>query len=154
MQKLNESSEESTRFFASQISPTDAATALRLQAAIQRAYPGMTLTATRGLDLDSYEDLGLCRLAILTTPMPFVVYRWGGLDNDCIEADPVAAVRTVLALGTSFIVVSATWREGYDCVTYHWVLHEEEARAHAFILDVARATDEPRDAILVFHGNC
>ena len=50
--------------------------------------------------------------------------------------------------------MSAEWREGWDRRSRTWVIARDRETARAFVLDVARVTNDPREAILVFHGSC
>jgi SpoVK/Ycf46/Vps4 family AAA+-type ATPase len=51
-------------------------------------------------------------------------------------------------------MVTAEWREGWNKASRTWIVARDRDTAHAFILDVARVTNDPRDGILVFHGSC
>jgi hypothetical protein len=44
-------------------------------------------------------------------------------------------------------LLSATWREGWDKYDRSWIIARTREIAHAFILDVSRTTNDPRDAI-------
>lgn len=136
------------------LSPTDGATALRVQAGILHAFPGLTVLAAEPISLDDYEELGLCRATLLASPAAFVVHGWGGLDDDRLVPQVTHGCRRVEWRGHTFHVVSAGWQEGYNKVHYDWVVGHDEAAIRELILDAARATNDPRDSILVFHGAC
>ena len=140
--------------FTSCLSPTDAATPARLQEALTRAAPGWHVEGYSSLDVHGYERLGHCKVTLLPVPLPVPVAHWGGLENDAILTEEEAGCWRVEWRGHELFVAHAEWRAGWDRVTRTWLLGPTEELARAFALDVFRATNDPGEAILVFHGSC
>ncbi len=140
--------------FLRTLTPTDGATALRVQLAVHEAFPGQVSVATAGLDLEGYAELGLATIELLPSPTPLCTHVWGGPDHDRLERRLEQGCHRVKWRERTFFVVTASWQEGYERRTYDWVVGNRESDIHEFVLDVARKTNEPREAILVFRGGC
>ena len=139
--------------FQACLSPTDSSTPVRFQAAITKAAGSLHVEAC-DIDVDDYEELGLCKRELLRTPAPVTVSAWGGPDEDRIVTRIEEAFWRVTWRDETLHMVSAVWKLGYSEERRSWIIARDRAVAHAFILDVARVTNDPRDAILVFHGSC
>jgi AAA+ superfamily predicted ATPase len=139
--------------FQACLSPTDSSTPVRFQAAITRAA-GSSHVEACDIDVDDYEALGLCKRELLRAPAPVTVSAWGGPDEDRVVTRVEEAFWRVDWRGEMLHMVSAAWKIGYSEERRSWIIARDREAAHAFILDVARVTNDPRDAILVFHGSC
>ena len=67
--------------FQACLSPTDSSTPVRFQAAITTAAGSLHVEACN-IDVDDYEELGLCKRELLRAPAPVAVSAWGGPDDD------------------------------------------------------------------------
>lgn len=139
--------------FLSCLSPTDSSTPVRFQEALSRAAGAHHVEACEA-DVDAYEELGLCKRELLAKPSPVSISRWGGPDADRVETSIEEGFWRVQWGAETLYMVSAEWAEGWNKRSRSWVVAKSRDVARAFILDVARATNDPRDAILVFHGSC
>jgi hypothetical protein len=135
------------------LSPTDSSTPVRFQAALTQAAGAWHVEACTA-DVAEYETLGHCKRELLDLPAPVSVSTWSGPDEDRIETVIEEGYWRVTWRGEVLYMVSATWREGWDKQHRSWVIARNQDVARAFILDVSRVTNDPRDAILVFHGSC
>ena len=113
-----------------------------------------TIAPPPGEDLGAYAELGGCEIELLEVPAPLVIATWGGPDHDEIHRRTENGVWRVTWQGEELHVVQARWRDGYSSDQRSWVIAKDKDTAHAFVLDAARETNDPRDAILVFHGGC
>lgn len=135
------------------LSPTDSSTPVRFQAALTKAAEGRYVEAC-SLDLHDYAKLGACTVRLLESPAPVSVAAWGGPDHDEIHSEHEEGVWRVEWRGKELHVVTARWQVGFDKCERSWIIADSRETAHAFLLDVARQTNDPRNAILVFHGSC
>ncbi|HEY1959145.1 MAG TPA: ATP-binding protein [Polyangiaceae bacterium] len=140
--------------FQACLSPTDSSTPVRFQAAITKAAGSLHVEACRPIDVEEYEELGHCKRELLRLPAPVTVSTWGGPDEDRVVTGLEQGVWRVTWKGETLHVVVAEWQEGWNKANRNWVLARDQETARAFILDVARVTNDPRDGILVFHGSC
>ncbi len=140
--------------FTSCLTPTDAATPVRFQEALARAAAAWHVEAFSSLDVHGYEHLGHCKTHLLPIPRPVPVSRWGGLENNAILTSEEEGCWRVEWQGHELYVVHAEWRTGWDRVARTWLVGPTREVAHAFALDVSRVTNDPGEAILVFHGSC
>jgi AAA+ superfamily predicted ATPase len=136
------------------LSPTDSSTPVRFQAAITRAAGDMHVEAFSSLDVDDYEQLGRCKRDLLLTPRAVAVSEWGGPDEDRILTSIEEGFWRVSWREETLYMVCAKWREGFNETSRTWVVARSTELVNEFALDVARVTNDPRDAILVFHGSC
>lgn len=136
------------------MSPTDSSTPIRLHTDIQGAVGQMRIEAFASLDVAEYEKLGGCRRSLLSSPTPIAVSEWSGPDEDLIETDLEQGHWRIEWQGSVIHMVTATWRDGWNPVSRTWLIAEREEVIEAFALDVARKTNDPGEAILVFHGSC
>jgi AAA+ superfamily predicted ATPase len=140
--------------FEACLSPTDSSTPVRFQAAITKAAGSLHVEGCNPIDADEYEELGHCKRELLRVPAPVAVSSWGGPDEDRIVTALEEGFWRVDWRGEVLYMVAAEWREGWNKASRHWVIARDRETARAFILDVARVTNDPRDGILVFHGSC
>lgn len=138
--------------FLNCLSPTDSATPVRLDQRIRESVEGGAVLACESLDLDEYEGLGLCQRQLLTQPAVISTSDWGGEDHDCLQARFEQAHWQVEWQGAELRVVQATWQTSCGREVRHWVIADRRDVAEAFVLDVARKTNDPGQSILVFHG--
>src|SRR4051812_24241433 len=140
--------------FQACLSPTDSSTPVRFQGAITRAAAALHVEACTSIDVDEYEELGHCKRELLRLPAPVAVSSWGGPDKDQIVTKLEEGFWRVEWRGETLHMVTAEWREGWNKESRMWIIARDRETACAFILDVARVTNDPRDGILVFHGSC
>jgi AAA+ superfamily predicted ATPase len=142
--------------FQTCLSPTDSSTPVRFQVALERAAEadGLHVAGCEGFDVDEYVELGHCTRELKANPVPVPVSKWGGPDDDRVLTGYSPAAWDVSWRGHALHVVDARWTIGYREFERSWVIAESEELAKEFLLDVARVTNDPRDAILVFHGSC
>ncbi len=128
--------------FLRALSPTDAATPLRVQARVHEAFPGMVSIATTGLGLEAYADLGHCALELLGSPPPLAPYTWGGPDDDRLVQRVTQGCFRVTWGEELLFVLRAGWPAGGQAREhqYEWVVGRAEATLRGFVLDVARKT--------------
>jgi hypothetical protein len=140
--------------FQACLSPTDSSTPVRFQAAITKAAGELHVEACEPIDVDEYEELGHCKRELLRLPAPVAVSSWGGPDKDQIVTKLEEGFWRVEWRDETLHMVTAEWREGWNKESRSWIIASDRDTARAFILDVARVTNDPRDGILVFHGSC
>ncbi len=136
------------------LSPTDSSTPVRFQAGIAMAAGAQHVEAFTSLDVAEYEVLGHCRRQLLATPRAVGVSEWGGPDHDRMESTIEEGFWRIAWRDETLHMVAAQWRDGFDRNARTWLVGSSPELVRAFALDVARTTNEPRDAILVFHGSC
>ena len=137
------------------LSPSDSSTAARVLARLVEAAGPLHVEGCDRLDIGEYESLGLCKTSELPVPAHVSVARWGGVDHDEVTVDTeLGAWRVEWKDGEVLYAVDAQWNLGWDTVKRTWLVARTEQIAHEFLLDLERRTNEPRDAILVFHGSC
>jgi AAA+ superfamily predicted ATPase len=139
--------------FQSCLSPTDSSTPVRFQVALAKAAGNLHVEACE-VDVREYEELGLCKRELLQSPTPVSISSWGGPDHDKIFRKIEEGFWRVTWRDETLFMVSAQWAMGWDRVKRSWVIAKDRATAVDFILDVARRTNDPGEAILVFHGSC
>jgi AAA+ superfamily predicted ATPase len=139
--------------FQSCLSPTDSSTPVRFQAAIAQAAGALHVEACE-VDVAEYETLGHCKRELLGSPAPVALSSWSGPDEDRIETTIEEGYWRIAWRNETLYMVSATWHAGWDRQRRSWIVARNRELALAFILDVSRTTNDPRDAILVFHGSC
>jgi len=143
------------RAFIEAFQPTDASSPLRLQESLRAAFPSKGVVATSSLDLDDYEELGYCTTRIVAEPLPLLQEEWGGVEHDALSPElEMGLLEVSTSEGTHFLVAQATWPLTYSNREMSWVIADTVEAAKALILDVARKTNAPREALLVFHGGC
>ena len=141
-------------FFQRCLSPTDSSTPVRLQAALGEGASGMHVEACGDIDVEEYERLDRCKRTLLARPAPTFETTWGGPEDDRLHTRFEDGAWRVDWHGHTLTVVTASWISGFHEKARTWVIAPDEQLAKDFILDVARVTNDPRDAILVFHGGC
>ena len=135
------------------LSPTDSSTPVRFQAAITAAAHPLHVEAC-SIDVDEYERLGLCDRVLLDSPAPVAVSMWSGPDEDRVDTTIEEGFWRITWRDETLHMVSAVWQLGWNKENRSWIIARDRDLAHAFLLEVARVTNDPRDAILVFHGSC
>jgi AAA+ superfamily predicted ATPase len=138
--------------FADCLSPTDAATPIRLERAVLESVGQRAVVAAQSLDLDEYEQLGLCKRELLDRPRSVSTDQWGGEDQDRLFTSFEQAYWRVHWRDMVLHVLMSSWQAGYCSDSRYWVVADRVEVAKEFILDVARRTNDPGDSILVFHG--
>lgn len=130
----------SADLFLRALSPTDAATPLRVQARVHEAFPGRVYVATRGLALEAFAELGRCEVELLASPPPFAPARWGGPSDDRVVRRVEQGVFRVVWEGEELYVVRASWPLEGRVEQCEWLVGLTEPPLLAFLLEVARAT--------------
>lgn len=134
------------------LSPTDSATACRIEYEIVKAAGDYAVLTVGHLDLEEYKELGFCELELKDDPPAIVVSRWGGEDEDRLFEAYEQAHWQARWQGVVLHIVQASWQTGCGSENRYWVIADSEDVAEAFVLDVARKTNSPGESILVFHG--
>jgi hypothetical protein len=132
--------------FQSCLSPTDSSTPVRFQAAITQAAGALHVEACV-VDVAEYEKLGHCKRELLGCPAPVAISSWSGPDEDRVVTSIEEGYWRIAWRNETLYLLSATWREGWDKYDRSWIIARTREIAHAFILDVSRTTNDPRDAI-------
>jgi AAA+ superfamily predicted ATPase len=136
------------------LSPTDSSTPVRFQSLLAKACEGMHVEGFSSVDVHEYEELGHCTRELLPSPSPVSVSQWGGPDDDRIVTRREEGYWRIDWRGETLFMIAAQWREGFSETSRTWIIAARREVVLAFALDVARVTNDPRDAILVFHGGC
>ncbi|HQY60745.1 MAG: hypothetical protein IPF92_05380 [Myxococcales bacterium] len=130
----------SADLFLRALSPTDAATPLRVQARVHEAFPGRVYVATRGLALEAFAEAGRCELELLASPPPFAPARWGGPSDDRVVRRVEQGCFRVVWEGEEIFVVRASWPQAGGLEPCEWLVGLTEPPLLAFLLAVTRAT--------------
>jgi hypothetical protein len=129
-----------------------AAIPLRIEQALRESMAGYAAIATNDLELDEYVRLGRAEATVAAEPFSSFTLNWGGLDEDRLQHQFIHAYWNV-AWGTHALdVLQVSWSSSCGMETRYWVIAHDQAIAEAFILDVARQTNEPGESVLVFHN--
>ena len=131
-----------------QANPGD--TAVAIEHALVRNAGAQAVVGANSLALAQYEGLGLCESQLLKHPRPILQRYWGGEDYDSLYDDFQQALRRVHWNEKTLYVLEASWDSSCGKQSGHWIIAETNELADSFILDVARKTNDPGDAMLVF----
>jgi len=115
-----------TNLFADCLSPTNSATPIRLERAILQSVGERVVVAAQALDLDEYEQLGLCTRVLLDQPRSISTEQWGGEDQDRLFTYPEQAYWRLHWRNQVLHVVMARWQSGYRTGQRHWVIAQTE----------------------------
>jgi len=140
--------------FQTCLSPTDSSTPVRFQSLLVKSAGAKHVEAFSSLGVDEYEKLGHCTRELLPSPSPVAVSHWGGPEEDRILTRLDEGYWRIDWRGETLFMIAARWREGWDETSRTWIVGESRELVLTFALDVARVTNDPRDAFLVFHGSC
>jgi ATPase family associated with various cellular activities (AAA) len=123
---------------------------LQIEKAILSIVGNLSVTSTDALDLREYERLGHCEVRLRPVPRPETVWHWGGEDHDRLFPQHQQAVWDVTWRDHQLAVFDIAWSTSCGEEHRYWVVAEQETIARDFMLDVARKTNDPGEAILVF----
>jgi ATPase family associated with various cellular activities (AAA) len=132
----------------------DAAIPIRIGTALEATYPHAVRKPFKGLDYDTYESRGMCKVAWDASPIRSEYTEWGGLDHDILQTNVETAIGQIVWRGSTITIAECAWRESYSQVSLTWLISEDEALIDAFALDVYRTVNVPHEAVLVFSGGC
>lgn len=136
------------------LSPTDSAVPLRIAEAIAGAFPQRECKPFTGLDIDTFESRGLCRVSWRPSPTLAQVFYWGGVDNDCLLHEVAVGLANIEWQGQRFELARFNWREGYQSRSQSWLIGDDASAIDAFALTIYRVTNTPHEAVLVFANGC
>ncbi|MEZ6138142.1 MAG: ATP-binding protein [Pirellulaceae bacterium] len=139
-----------SNLFVDALADNPAVVGLRAEEIIIGQAGEHAVVSCRDLALEQYARMGLCELIANETPRPGSYRYWGGEDFDqlCTSYDQVTW--SIRWNKESLVVVYLQWESGCGGDQRNWVIADSVEVAEAFILDVARKTHEPGNAILVF----
>ncbi|MCA9059808.1 MAG: AAA family ATPase [Planctomycetaceae bacterium] len=124
--------------------------ALAIEHALVAKVPDGVVVATPGLDQEQYERLQFCTAVLQAEPRPIVARAWGGEEADHLEDQIEQALWKIEWNNESLYVLQASWNTSCGMEQRKWVIAASGKLADEFILDVARKTNYPGEAILVF----
>ncbi|MFK7819037.1 MAG: AAA family ATPase [Planctomycetaceae bacterium] len=125
---------------------------LAIDHALREQLPGSSIVMSSSVDVQQYEKLGLCSTELLTEPKPLISKCWGGEDYDQLFEQSHMASWRVQWNDVVLFVLYVSWETSCGHQDRSWVIAETEEVADNFMLDVARKTNDPGDALLVFSG--
>jgi AAA+ superfamily predicted ATPase len=137
-------------FFRDALSGNSASIAIGAEALITAATNGRSIVSCRGLEVEEYQQLGLCRLEAAAEPRPEAWRSWGGEDADQLYTHYQQVVWRVDWKDQLLHVIHLEWDTGCGGGSRDWVVADSVELAESFILDVERTTHAPSHSILVF----
>jgi hypothetical protein len=141
-----------TDFFLECLRDNSADRPLFIEKSIVAAAGPSSVLSTEDLDLPEYVELGLCDRQLRSDPRPETTWRWGGEDEDRLFALHNQAIWDVNWRGHALVVCELAWSTSCGPETRYWIVAENPEIGREFILDVARKTNDPGEALLVFAG--
>lgn len=138
------------RFFSNALTDNGAVLTVNAEAMIVKAFDGRAVISCRELELLEFAQLGHCRLEPVSEPRPEVYRYWGGEKDDGLHTQFEQVVWRVFWGEASMFVIHLSWDSSCGENSRNWVVAESTEEADAFILEVARKTHAPGNAILVF----
>ena len=142
----------SADFFQQAFRRQSADLAIEIEEALLDSVEEVAVVATRTLDLSEYTRLGHCETELLECPRPIQSKYWGGEEHDALFDSFEQSFWRVRWQDTELLVLTANIPTSCGSDERHWVLAASEDAANAFILDVARKTNDPGESILVFRN--
>ncbi len=110
------------------------------------------VVGTNDLNLHHYQHLGLCSAKLQVEPRPIVARYWGGEEDDSLYDDIAQALWQIQWNERSLYVLQTSWNTACGSEDYKWIIAESKDVADEFILEVARKTNDPGEAMLVFRN--
>ncbi len=144
----------SSDFFLECLANNPATLPLAIEKSIVAAAGPSSVLSTDDLDLAEYAQLGHCTRQIRLDPRPDTTWRWGGEDADQLFAQHTQAIWDVSWRGQLIVVIELAWSTSCGTETRYWVVAGDSEVGREFLLDVARKTNDPGEALLVFSGGC
>lgn len=108
------------------------------------------VTGAHSLDHEQYEHLQLCTATLQKQPRPILTRYWGGEEADQLFDNIEQAFWQIQWNAATLYVFEASWNTACGGEQRKWVVAETREVADGFMLDVARKTNDPGEAILVF----
>lgn len=106
------------------------------------------------LDYRQYSRLGLCNIELQESPRPILTKYWGGPDYDKLYSNFEQSLWKIEWNNSTLYALDAQWTTSCGSANRTWVVAPDQETAGAFILDVARKTNDPGETMLVFrHGH-
>lgn len=139
-------------FFRDVFEPRLSEMAVTLEHALITKVGNQVVVSTSELSLFEYEQLGLCAVELQNSPRPILTRYWGGEDKDRLFSNFEQALWQVTWRGNRLAVLMASWNTSCGRNRRYWVISDNSDLANDFILDVARQTNDPGRAILVFRN--
>lgn len=110
------------------------------------------VVGTQSLDHEQYERLQYCTAEMQKEPRPILARYWGAEDADELFDSVEQAFWKIRWNDARLYVLQASWSTACGVEERKWVIAESRGVADEFILDVARKTNDPGEAILVFRN--
>ena len=127
---------------------------VELEHRLANAVGDNVVVGAEHLDLAEYVRLGLCTRVLQQSPRPILTKYWGGEDYDALYDSHEQSLWRIEWKDSTLYVLNARWRTSCGGGGRNWVIASDQGTADAFILDVARQTNDPGEAMLVFrHGH-
>ncbi len=126
--------------------------ALAIEHALVASAPDCVVVGTQNLDHEQFERLQLCTAALQNEPRPILARYWGAEDADDLFDTIEQAFWQIQWNDATLHVLQASWSSACGEEQRKWVIAESSEIADGFILDVARKTNDPGEAILVFRN--
>lgn len=123
---------------------------LEIEKSILGLVGNLSVAMTSTLDLEEYARLGHCTVRLRPVPRPETSWYWGGEDHDQLFQEHRQAIWDVAWQGHQLVVFDISWSTSCGMEQRFWIVAEQETTAREFMLDVARKTNDPGEAILVF----
>lgn len=123
---------------------------LAIEHALVQIAGDLVVVGAQSLALKQYEGLGLCESQLVEHPRPILQRYWGGEDHDALFDEFHQSLRQVQWNGKTLYVLRASWETTCGKHYQHWTIAKSKELADEFILDVARKTNDPGEAMLVF----
>lgn len=136
------------------VSPTDSSVPLRIAERLASSFPSLARKPFAALDIDTFENRGLCKVSWRETPPRAEIVSWAGLEHDVLVRSVSCGIADVTWQNHTFVLARFEWREGFHATTQTWVMGPDEGAIDRFALTVYRATNVPHKAVLVFSGGC
>jgi len=127
-------------------------TAVVLEDSLVKYAGGWSVLGVDQIDLDRYQELGLCQTQLMLSPRPTAKSYCGGEDYDKLYSSESNAVWKIDWQDSVLFMIVATWQSSCGMDQQTWVVGETSDLVQAFILDVERKTNDPGQSILVFRN--
>lgn len=139
-------------FFLSALQAPPASIRLALEHSLVKSAGTQAVVGARSLALHQYRRLKDCRRTSCDVPRPIFNRYWGGEDNDKLLNSSQCRLWKIDWQGKILHVVYCQWPSSCGTSSQYWVVAPERETANAFILKLARTTNKPGKAMLVFRG--
>lgn len=140
-------------FFLNVLGKNPAADLVQAKQLIRNQFPDQAMVICDDLSLSYYADLGHCRFEPRSSPAPCFKRHWGGEDYDQLYSQYQQVIWSVEWQNHQLLIVELTFSTSCGENSLYFVLADQLEIVDGFVLDVARKTHHPGEAILTFsHG--